>query len=608
MTRTVTLASTPSSSTAAQTTPAVIGEHTPLSVRQTWQALRGYMRPYRARILVGGLFGLAAAVMGLAQPLVAKALIDALSRDDAITGVLLALTGLILLGTAVEATGQYVLEHTAESVTFDTRRQLALRLMRLRMADMDRSQPGDLMSRVIADTTLLRQVTTQALASAVIGGLTLLATVVLMAVLDTVLLGVCLASVALVGGCVVLVMPGTAQAARRVQESVGAAASVLERAFGAFRTMKAAGAEGRESTAVERAIGEARRQGIRVARLKSVAASATGVAVQTAFLVVLGVGGARVASGAMELSTLIAFLLLTFQMAAPVGRLMEAASQYQSGSAAVTRIEQARAMVVEPASHAGPSTRPLPAAVEFREVCFRYAIDRPNVHRGVSFHVEGPGMTAIVGPSGAGKTTLLALIERFYEASAGQVLVDGTDVRAWPLRSLRASIGYVEQDAPLLAGTLRDNLVFAAPDATDDDIRSVLARVRLDTLVDSLPNGLDTLVGHRGSTLSGGERQRVAIARALLRRPRLLLLDEATSQVDALNERLLCDIIAETARNTTVLVIAHRLSTVAAADRIVVLEAYRVRRIGSHSKLLESDALYAELAATQLLAQSRTEQ
>ncbi|MDJ1134873.1 ABC transporter ATP-binding protein [Streptomyces iconiensis] len=579
------------------------GGPAPPRVRATWRALRGYIRPYRAPIALGGLLNLAAALLVLAQPLVAKALVDALGRDGPVTGIVLGLTGLVFLGMLVRAAGQYVLERAAESITRDARRQLAARLMRLRVAEMDRSRPGDLMSRVIADTTLLRQVTTQALVSAVIGGLTLVATVVLMAVLDAPLLGVCLAAVVLIGCCVTLIMPRIAHATRRVQESVGAAATVLERAFGAFRTIKAAGAEAREAAALDEAVDEAWHGGVRVAGLRSVASSATGFAVHVAFLAVLGVGGARVASGAVELSTLIAFLLLTFQLASPVGQLVEAAAQYQAGSAAVFRIQQAQGMDVEQPSPGRPGTRRCPATVEFRRVDFRYRAELPQVHRDLSFRAEGPGTTAFVGPSGAGKTTVFALIERFYEAVGGTVLVNGIDVLDWPLAGLRASIGYVEQDAPLLAGTLRDNLTCAAPDVTDDDIRDTLARVQLDALVDRLPDGLDASVGHRGNALSGGERQRVAIARALLRRPALLLLDEATSQLDAVNERVLRDVVADIARDTTVLVIAHRLSTVATADQIVVLEGGRVRRTGTHRELVEGDALYAELAATQLLAE-----
>jgi ATP-binding cassette subfamily C protein len=209
-----------------------------------------------------------------------------------------------------------------------------------------------------------------------------------------------------------------------------------------------------------------------------------------------------------------------------------------------------------------------------------------------------------VGPSGAGKTTVFSLVERFYEADSGAIRVDGTDIRQWPLDELRAAIGYVEQDAPVLSGTLRENLAFGVPEATRDELADVVRTTRLRDLTDRLPDGLETFVGHRGMRLSGGERQRIAIARALLRRPRLLLLDEATSQLDAINEAALRETIADVARLITVLVVAHRLSTVTMADRIIVMDAGRVQAAGTHAELIAASPLYAELAATQFLITS----
>ena len=253
------------------------------------------------------------------------------------------------------------------------------------------------------------------------------------------------------------------------------------------------------------------------------------------------------------------------------------------------------------AGFAHPSPRAL--GVTFERVSFRYADDLPMVLDEISFEVPPLGMTAIVGPSGAGKTTTFSLIERFYDPSAGQVAVDGRDVRDWPLGELREAIGYVEQDAPVLSGTLRENLRYGAPEATDAEIDEVLETTRLAGFVATLPARLESTVGHRGIKLSGGERQRVAIARALLRRPGVLLLDEATSQLDALNEAALRETIATVATGTTVLVVAHRLSTIPLADRILVVDGGRLRAVGTHRDLLDRDALYAELATTQFLTQ-----
>ncbi|WP_245769304.1 ABC transporter ATP-binding protein [Streptomyces indicus] len=596
------------------------GDTQRLPARETWRALYRHFRPHRWVVALGALLTLVGAVTGLAQPLAAKALVDRLGGDESIVGILILLTVLVVAGTAIESVGAYVLERTAESVVLAARRTLVGRMLRLRIPEVERTQPGDLMSRVTSDTTLLRAVTTQSVVSAVSGGLTFIATIVLMGLMDPVLLGVTVGVIVLIGGAVALVMPKISQATARAQEAVGVISTALERAFGAFRTVKASGAELRESAAVQEAAQEAWRHGVRSAKWQAVAWSSVGLAVQVSFLAVLGIGGARVASGAISVSTLVAFLLFLFYLIDPVSRLVEAATQYQVGAAAIARIVQAERMETEEtgdaqagdaeAGAAGEvrARASAPASVAFEDVRFRYREELPYVHHGVSFEVPGPGMTAFVGPSGAGKTTVFGLIERFYEVSGGRVLVDGRDVRSWPLADLRAQIGYVEQDAPVLAGTLRENLLFAAPQATEDELAEVLVRARLDALVERLPEDLDSLVGHRGSQLSGGERQRVAIARALLRKPRLLLLDEATSQLDAVNELALRDVVAEVSREVTVLVVAHRLSTVTLADRIVVMDAGRVRAVGTHRELVASDPLYGELAATQFLASAAPEQ
>jgi ATP-binding cassette subfamily C protein len=504
----------------------------------------------------------------------------------------------------VGALGSYVLTRTAESVVLGARRALSSYLLRLRIPAVDRSEPGDLMARITSDTTLLRAVTTDSLVGLGTGGLTLVATVVMMGLVDAVLLGVTLAVILGAGVVLGVIVPRINKASREAQTAVGVMGASLERILGALRTVKASGAEHREEQTLHEAAQESWRQSVRAAKWSAAAGNTAGLAMQIAFITVLAVGGARVATGAVDVGTLVAFLLFVFYLMSPIQQVVGAVTQYQTGAAALTRIEEALRLPAEPAAEAAPLPSPgaQPAALAFDDVRFRYADDLPYVHHGVTFTVPAQGMTAFVGPSGAGKTTVFSLIERFYDPESGVITLDGRELDDWELPRLRAAIGYVEQDAPVLSGSLRDNLLLGHPEADEDALARVLKTTRLDGLVSRLPGGLDTLVGHRGTKLSGGERQRVAIARALLRRPRLLLLDEATSQLDAVNEAALRDTVADVARTTTVLVVAHRLSTVTMADRIVVMDAGRVRAVGTHRELVTADPLYAELAATQFLA------
>ncbi|MFE6821543.1 ABC transporter ATP-binding protein [Streptomyces sp. NPDC057690] len=572
--------------------------------RPPWRLLLDYVRPHRRSLLAGAVLSLVTGATGLLLPLVARKLIDDLGQDRSISGALLALTALVVANSAVGALGSFVLRRTAESVVLGARRALSSYLLRLRITAVDRSEPGDLMARITSDTTLLREVTTDSLVGLGTGGLTLAATIVMMGLVDPVLLGVTLAVIVCAGTVLGVIVPRINRASRRAQDAVGVMGASLERVLGALRTVKASGAEHREEATLHAAAEESWRQSVRAAKWSAAAGNTAGLAMQTAFITVLAVGGARVATGAIEIGTLVAFLLYVFYLMSPIQQVVGAITQYQTGSAALSRIQEALRLPAEPASRPEPLPSPAaePASLGFADVRFRYADDLPYVHHGVTFSVPPRGMTAFVGPSGAGKTTVFSLIERFYDPESGTIALDGRDLADWDLSRLRSSIGYVEQDAPVLSGSLRDNLLLGNPSADDDAVRGVLKTTRLESLVERLPQGLDTLVGHRGTKLSGGERQRVAIARALLRRPRLLLLDEATSQLDAVNEAALRDTVADVARTTTVLVVAHRLSTVTMADRIVVMDAGRVRAVGTHRELVAGDPLYAELAATQFLA------
>ncbi|MFD8968150.1 ABC transporter ATP-binding protein [Streptomyces sp. NPDC059568] len=555
---------------------------------------------------------LAASAAGLVQPLVAQHVLDGLSDGRGVLGPVLLLAALVVLGAGLTGLQSWWQQRTSERVVRQIRRDLVFRLIRLRVPELDRRPPGDLIARVTSDSALVQNAATEGLVMVANGVLSILGAVVLMAVVHLGLLGVTAGVLLAVALVMVLILPRIREAVARSQESVGAVGAALDRTLGAARTVKANGAEGRETELAGEAIEGAYRAGLTGARYVAMVKVLSGVSIQAAFLAVLGVGGALVASGDLDASALIAFLLYVFYLASPVGSLVAGLSMLQQGLGAVGRIEQVKHMPVEddvdPDPEVDPDTggtapEPRPSGappVEFRDVRFSYPGRGPAL-RGISYTVPGGTQTALVGLSGAGKTTMFALLQRFHEPASGRILIDGVDIATLPRAEVRRRIAYVEQESPVMAGTIEDNLRYAATDASDQDIAEVLRLTRLDTLIERLPDGLRTSVGNRGVTLSGGERQRLAIARALLRRPEVLLLDEATAQLDANNERALREAVDQAARRCTVILIAHRLSTVTEADQIVVLEHGLVRAAGTHRELVEADVLYRELASSQML-------
>jgi ABC-type multidrug transport system fused ATPase/permease subunit len=568
------------------------------------------VRPHRRPLAAAAVLSLVAAAGALAQPALVARVIEVVGAG----GELLPPVGLLLVvlvaSSALGAVQEYLLQRTAEGVVLSTRRTLADRLLRLPVAEYDRRRTGDLMSRVGADTTLLRATVTSGVVDVVGSAVVAVGAVVAMALVDGWLLLVTVGAVATGLAVVVSVARGVQRLSRQAQEEVGAMSAAVERALSAVRTIRASGATAREVDVVAASAGRAYEAGVRVARLQALVSPAGSIAVQGAFLAVLGLGGYRVATGSIAVADLVAFILYLFLLVMPLGQAIGAWTQLQSGLGALARVQEVLAL--EPEDDARPERGGTVVAVppgppspevpllELDDVSFRYP-DGTDVLRGVSLTVPSGHRVALVGPSGAGKSTVLALVEGFYPLTGGAVRWAGTDVRDLPRAGLRARLGYVEQEAPVLAGSFRDNLLLAAPHATDPELWAVLADVGLTGVVQRSPRGLDVPVGDVGVLLSGGERQRLAIARSLLARPALLLLDEPTASLDARNEALLRDTLAAASADRALLVVAHRLSTVLDSDTIVVLDAGRVVASGPHEELLETSPLYRELAAAQLL-------
>ena len=564
------------------------------------RSLLPYLRDHRGTLAVVAVLSLFGSLTTLAQPLLTRDVLDGLQATRPVGRTVALLVAVLAAVALLNALRDYLLQRTAEGLVLTARRRLTRHLLRLPIAEYDQRRTGDLLSRVGADTTLLRAVVTSGLFETVTGAVMVAGAAAAMLLLDPVLFLTAGGGLALGLSIAVVFSRRVRPASQEAQARIGDMTSAVERALSAARTIRASNAEEREAATVEAGAQEAYRAGVRIAKLQALVGPASVAAIQGAFLLLLGVGGARVANGTISVGDLVAFVLYLFFLVMPLGQALHAYTQLQTGLGALQRMHDILDVPLEQDAGTAAVTSG-PVAVAFDGVTFTYAAASQPVVRDVSFSVAYGTRTALVGPSGAGKSTLLQLVERFYDATAGTVRVAGVDVRDLPRQVLRAQLGYVEQEAPVLAGTLRDNLRLAAPAATDAQMLEVLDAVNLADVVERAPEGLDAQVGEGGVLLSGGERQRLAIARTLLAAPPILLLDEPTANLDARNEVALRQAIDTVAHNRTMIVVAHRLSTVVDADQIVVMEGGRVVATGRHADLLETSDLYRELATNQLL-------
>ncbi|MGN6127545.1 MAG: ABC transporter ATP-binding protein [Humibacter sp.] len=675
--------------------------------RATFRQLLPYILEHKGAMTLVVVLSVLGAAASLAQPLLVGQVINLVQNGQALNGLVWALVALVVVSGLISGYQHYLLQRTGESVVLSSRKRLVARMLNLPISEFDARRTGDLVSRVGSDTTLLRAVLTQGLVEAIGGSLTFIGALIAMLIIDPVLLGLTVLVIAVSIVTVVLLSGRIRVASLKAQQKVGDLAAAVERAISSVRTIRAAGATSREIENVEKDATGAYQMGVKVAKISALVVPVAGIAMQVSFLVVLGVGGFRVASGAITVANLVTFILFLFMMILPLGQAFGAFTSVNSALGALGRIQEIielpsedaidppaeqRAVIVGPANAA---VNPDAPAIAFADVRFSYpdsvvaaraALDvesepaasepagtdrsgsersgsedagqpaevsaRTGAHaaipasaaaealeafeghdvvaeaeaaaglprevsvtgltasdaapeegvlHGVSFAAHRGKRTALVGPSGAGKSTILALIERFYDPTSGTISMGGLDIRSVDREKLRAQIGYVEQDAPVLAGSIRDNLTLAAPYATDEQCVEVLHAVNLTDVLERSPLGLNAPVGEDGVMLSGGERQRLAIGRALLAAPPILLLDESTSSLDGRNEQLMREAIDAVAENRTLIVIAHRLSTVVDSDQIVVIEKGRVIGTGTHSELVVTTPLYRDLAKHQLL-------
>jgi ATP-binding cassette subfamily B protein len=563
----------------------------------TFWRLLGFLRPYRRAVLVS--FALAAVAIGTGVliPYLVGRTVNEIRGDGAdLWPLAIAVVVAGVLRLAFSVLRRIVAGQVSLGVEYDMRNRMYQHLQSLELSFFDTQQTGQLMSRATVDLQAVRFFLGYGLIFILQSALTIVIAATVMLVLDPWLAVISLAPMPFVIWISFRYGRRNRPASQEVQQRIAELTAEAEENIGGVRVVKAFAQEERQLKRFDDRTRRVFEQSMVSTRLRAFYSPFIGFLPQLGLAALLFVGGKQVIDGQLSEGDFVAFYGYVLLLTSPVRMLGLALGMAQRAVASGERVFEL--LDRAPRLTAVPDAPPLPAGggrVELRDVTFGYDGHEP-VLRGIDLEVE-PGRTvAIVGPTGSGKTTLVMLIPRLYDVSEGAVLVDGADVRGVDPASLRREVAIVSDDAFLFSASLRDNIAYARPEASDDEVVEAAVRAGLEGLLDDLPDGLDTLVGERGLTLSGGQRQRVAIARALLAEPRILILDDATSSVDATTESRIKSALTEVMEGRTTFVIAHRLSTIALADEVVVLEDGRVAARGTHEELLERSPLYREIA------------
>ncbi len=574
------------------------------------------IRPHRGALALAALFLVLSSAIGLVFPLVVGYLLDAafvMEDPGLLDTIALALLGLFALQALFNFAQTYLLSATGERIVARLRTDLFAHLVSLPVAFFADRRTGELTSRLSADVTLLQNLVSHQVSEFARQVLYLFGAIVLLTITHARLTATTLLVVPVVVWAAFFFGRRLRRASTTVQDRVADATGVAEQVFSQIRTVQGFAQEPAERKRYGRRIDQAVEAALGRAVTRGIFFGAITFAAFGAVVIVLWQGGRLVLAGDLTAGTLVAFLLYAVTVAAAVGALASLWSSYQEATGAAQRVFEM--MEIEPEIRDPGSPRrlshPVRGDVRFEGVRFDYgeakpadgepggAVDPTWSLRDIDLSVQPGETVALVGPSGAGKTTLASLVPRFWDPVEGRITLDGIDLRALPLAELRDAIGTVPQETPLFGTTIRENIAYGRPDASEEEIVAAARAAHAEEFVDALPEGYDTVVGERGIKLSGGQRQRIAIARALLKDPAVLILDEATSNLDAESEALIEDAMERLLEGRTTIIIAHRLSTVRRADRLVVMDHGRIVETGSHAELIGRDGLYARLHARQ---------
>ncbi len=567
-----------------------------------WARLFGYLRPHWRPFVIALVGLIVSSAVGLAFPLIIAGITTAVVAGgdagglDRLILMLIVLFGVQAVGGFVQT---YLLGVVGERVVAQLRGELFGRLITLSLDFHASRRVGELISRLSSDVTLVRTMLTQTVTSLLSSVIGLVGSVVILFTLSpTLLLVILLLAPALIAVAIVFGRP-LERVSTQVQDTIARSTTTAEEALSGIRVVKSYVREDWELDRYDADLRTVVATGSRLALWRAGFGALMGLLGFGAIAALLWYTGHQVIDGTLGIGTLTGFLLYGVSIGASLGSLASLYGQFREGTGAIARVFEI--IDERPTILDSPDARPIgrvAGRIELDDVSFEYLPGRPVV-RDVSLTVPAGETLALVGPSGSGKTTLVGLIPRLWEVAAGTIRVDGIDIRDVTVASLRGQIGLVAQEATLFGGTVRENILYGRLDATDDEMIAASVAANAHDFISVLPDGYDTIVGDRGMRLSGGQRQRVAIARAILKDPPILLLDEATSSLDNESERLVQEALDRLKVGRTTIIVAHRLSTIRAADRIAVLEDGSVVELGTQDELLARDGLYARLHRTQ---------
>jgi subfamily B ATP-binding cassette protein MsbA len=563
------------------------------------------VRPYVGRLAICAVCLLVAAAVGLAFPQVVRKLLDAAfqQHDRALLDrIAIALVLAFALQGAMNFVQVYLLTSTAERVVAKLREDVFAHLIHLSPGFYTERRTGELTSRLSADLAVLQTLMGTWISELSRQSLFLIGGIVLLTLTHPRLTTTTLAVVPVVVATAFFFGRRLRRASTGVQDRVAEAMGMADEAFSQIRTVQSFVREAEETRRYQTLLSDVVRAAILRAKMRAMLFGIVGFVAFAGVVAVLWQGGVLVLEGQLTPGALVSFLLYAITVAAAVGSLASLFGSYQEAIGAAQRVFELlemRPTVAEPVHHV-PLPRPVLGAVTLEDVSFRYAPELPEALSAVSCTIKPGEVVALVGPSGAGKTTVASLIPRFWDVTGGRITLDGVDIRELSFADLRGSIGLVPQEPALFSGSIRENIAYARPDASDADVNAAAAAAHAIEFIARLPQGMETRVGERGVKLSGGQRQRIALARVFLKDPVVVVLDEATSSLDNESERLVEEAMEELLRGRTTLIIAHRLRTVRRADRVLVLEHGRIVEEGTHDVLAAGTGVYGKLYRAEL--------